>query len=391
MLSYNPGLFNAPEHINILRWVVIFTASMRLYVFAIAKRSPITTHSVLFGCFVITAFLTSVLYGYNVKVALLKLFSFAFVGLSILLAFQVMTTLKPFLLAYLYTYFVVVIGSSLPLVSMDVGFYLNGNGFQGILSHPQAYGIFTSVFLALLSGLWLSRNPSTPLPWHFRFALFTGYLTMVLSMARTGVFALAIAFFGVLLFSMVAKQSWLIYFSRVIVRKSVFVIVILVSAISIVYFYEISRHMEKFILKSKYIENEQSKSALASRSQLIELSWNNFKKYPWTGIGFGLPSVSYWLNPKSDNMFGIPIEASIEKGFLPTAVLEENGIVGGVVFLLFTIALFRRVARQNEMPSMLLLATCYAVNLGEYVFFSMGYIGLLMFVLVGYSTMEKKP
>ena len=44
----------------------------------------------------------------------------------------------------------VVIASSLPLILSSAGYFTNGVGFQGILNHPQAFGVYLAPVTALL-------------------------------------------------------------------------------------------------------------------------------------------------------------------------------------------------------------------------------------------------
>lgn len=118
--------------------------------------------------------------------------------------------------------------------------------------------------------------------------------------------------------------------------------------------------------------------------------WQNFVEHPLTGTGFG-------VNPAGDfveapvTFLGIPISAPVEKGFLPTAVLEEVGIPGALAFLALLGALVRQAYRAGDSVWLAVLLTCLFVNLGEAVFFSMGGLGLLFWIWIGLAVRAVAP
>ncbi len=80
---------------------------------------------------------------------------------------------------------------------------------------------------------------------------------------------------------------------------------------------------------------------------------------------------------------GIPISASTEKGFIPTAVLEETGLIGTVFWLYFIFSLIRLALKSNDIRWIAMFFGCLFVNVGEAVFFSVGGIGLHLWLLIG--------
>ena len=77
---------------------------------------------------------------------------------------------------------------SIPLTAFAAGYYRNGRGFQGVLHHPQAFGIVMALLGAWAIPSWLAdRRPRWSLA-----ASALAVVMVVLSGARTGGFALAI-------------------------------------------------------------------------------------------------------------------------------------------------------------------------------------------------------
>jgi O-antigen ligase len=115
---------------------------------------------------------------------------------------------------------------------------------------------------------------------------------------------------------------------------------------------------------------------IASRAELIQNEWSNFKAKPWTGIGFGTSTSSYFVENIS------AFSAPIEKGFLPVGVLEETGIFGSLCFLILVANMFQQLFSQANLAGMALLATYLAVNMGEDMLFSFGGHGAFGWALV---------
>ena len=122
----------------------------------------------------------------------------------------------------------------------------------------------------------------------------------------------------------------------------------------------------------------------ASRGFLIMRSFSNFLDQPLTGIGFGVASDPDSFVVRRNALTGLPLGASIEKGFLPAAVLEEVGIIGTGIFLIFlTSLLYPTLRRGAKISSAVLAMSALFMNFGESVFFSPGGMGLWMWLLIG--------
>jgi hypothetical protein len=119
-----------------------------------------------------------------------------------------------------------------------------------------------------------------------------------------------------------------------------------------------------------------------SRGRGASSQWQNFLKKPLTGNGFGVYADGHFPGGIV-RLWGIPISASVEKGFLPTALPEETGLIGLAVFLWFFVTLVRKAISGRKGPWTALFFTCLYLNLGEYVFFSVGGIGLYYWCLIG--------
>jgi hypothetical protein len=109
--------------------------------------------------------------------------------------------------------------------------------------------------------------------------------------------------------------------------------------------------------------------------------WNSFLEKPIFGNGFGVYPDGHF--PAGVETFaGIPISAPVEKGFLPTATLEEGGAVGAALLTLLIAFLCRRAWRNTDLRWRAMFVACLGINLGECVFMSPGGIGMFDWLLL---------
>lgn len=127
----------------------------------------------------------------------------------------------------------------------------------------------------------------------------------------------------------------------------------------------ISRRFAAFAVKATgEVETVSFEAAFASRQGVAEQSWNNFLKSPVTGIGFQVADSDYFR--ANATLFTAPVE----KGFLPTALLEEVGLLGTSVFVAFVISMAWQLWRERNIPGLGMFVAHLASNLGEASYFA---------------------
>jgi hypothetical protein len=112
---------------------------------------------------------------------------------------------------------------------------------------------------------------------------------------------------------------------------------------------------------------------------------NNFYNSPITGIGFGTAYDDKFVQGATW------YTAPTEKGFLPSAVLEETGLIGGLFFTGFLVSFFVYLIRDRNVPGFGMMVTFLVSNLGEMTFFSFGGAGGLcwFFVAAGLALSDR--
>jgi hypothetical protein len=330
--------------------------------------------------FALISALTSAANSPVVEISMMKIAEFTFAATAILISFNHLT---PRQLAKLQTWFMtvgttVIVLSGLTLLKPGLGIGGNG-GLQGILNQPQALGIFVAPFAAWsLAGTLLMRQKASRLE---IFVALGTLVLIVLTKARTAavatVFAMAVVIITRVIGGRLATQAKL---GQPILLIALGVVAVLGVGLASG---KLSEAVTDFAFKGTQKENRDLGAAFYdSRGGGVLSQWQHFQEQPILGNGFGVypdgrfPSgvVRFW---------GIPISAPIEKGFLPTAILEEGGLLGafGLTFLILWLG--RRAWRNSDLRWRAMFVACLGMNFGECVFLSPGGIGMFDWLLLG--------
>lgn len=330
--------------------------------------------------FALVALCTSWATSPALPISLMKIGEFTFATTAVLIAFN---HLKPPELASLQKWFLTVgltvIGlSALMLLKPGLGAGSNG-GLQGVLNQPQALGIFIAPFAAWsLSGVLLMRRRAS---WLEIWVALGTIVLIILTRARTAGFA---TFFGVavvtLARTLTRRTSGQATLGRPVIVVGLASLVLVAAALT-------TGKLTEVITQYAFKGTDQRGADVGdafyeSRGGGIVNEWSHFLERPFTGNGFGVypdgkfpAGVTYF--------YGIPISAPIEKGFLPSAVLEEDGLPGGILLSLMIVWLGRYAWRNADLRWRAMYVACLGINVGECVFLSPGGIGMFDWLLVG--------
>jgi hypothetical protein len=318
-------------------------------------------------------------------VSIFKVMSFYIGSATILIGFQVQKEKFRYWESWFKTLLKAILLLSLPLIIMDWGYTRNGTGFQGVLNHPQTFGPVIGLLLSWFFANGISNKNHTVWSW---FILGIGVISIIATESRTAllVFIGGIGIAG--FFSLYRDQRIL----RWLNLKKLAVVIPLIGIgilVGIANSSTIIGAVQDFVLKrNDNVSLEQSFQK--SRGFLIDQSMQNFTEHPVVGIGFGISSVpSEEMSISRDPVFGLPIGASVEKGFLPSAILEETGILGMALFVILLGSVLRPIiAKKVWFPSLVLITGALLMNLGEATLLSMGGNGLLLWLLIGFASIH---
>lgn len=371
----NPAIYAFPFYSGILFWLVIFCSCIRCISIISKKSLKIILPLIYFYILVMALSVVSA----NPLISILKISAFTFTVAAVLIGYFELDENN---LSEITMFFVSLAGSvfllSIPTFFLPtIGFYRNGKGFQGILNHPQAFGTFYAPFAAWLASIFLFKKDKFNIQIKYFFVLLMVLIFIILTKTRTAALTIAVSLSITLFLFIFTKNrdKSLANLKRPIVMVSILLVL----------FTTIATTNIDFICDFVFKGGEKTSivnSFYHSRGKAIELQWSNFLKHPLTGNGFGVyTSGSFPSDIKT--FVGIPISAPVEKGIMPTALLEEIGIIGAICFLLFFFSLVKYIVKHAELQWTAMFLGCFFVNTGEAVFFSVGGIGLFFWLLMG--------
>ena len=127
-----------------------------------------------------------------------------------------------------------------------------------------------------------------------------------------------------------------------------------------------------FLMKRGETGELDMAAVLSSRQGLIDRSMFFFRQSPLIGNGF---QVMWTMKGRKINGIKSVLSAPIEKGFLPSMMLEEGGLVGGAIFLAFLLSMMAACKKYRYYCFLTCFLTFVITNMGEATFFSMSGMG----------------
>jgi hypothetical protein len=338
--------------------------------------------------YVVVMAICSILSGWYTSIALLKLFNFWAVVSSIFAGLVVLRTKR----IDLSEWFVSLILAAALFGFASIGFGLQNNYygeegggrlFNGAFLHPNCHSMYASLFIVFLSSIVMIgnyRNVWLALPLIAVWVVF-----MLMSEARTSVVATSVGLLSLFVFARPSRNrlGWRIRvnLSRPTMWACVFVAIGATIAADAALNGTVRRSVINFFNKGGESNSAglDTNQMMASRTGMIERSWNNFQESPIYGIGFQVAKTEAFVRGATW------LTAPAEKGFLPTAVLEEGGVLGASAFVLFLLAYVGELWRERSAPALAMFATFLACNMTEVSIFSPGGSGAFGWIMVGAS------
>ncbi len=380
----SPGLAVTPPNTEVLR-ILVLLAGLTSAILASFKsqNALLIGHTVsgfaLFGAFCITH---SVLVSYAPDVSILKALSFLVMAVTLSIAWFSRRVDVERLQGWIFFWLAAIALLSAPLLLLPLGYVTNGNGFQGILNQPQAFGMTMALLGAWIGGRMLRLRAFSAIDVGLAALVI---LMLFLSESRGAMLAAS----GGMLASFLTARGLRLQKIRSAFQnlrhKRVFLLLVCLLFTGGLFFDKVSGMVERTIAKRS--DNQTIATAFdASRGALIARSMQNFYANPVLGIGFGVASNPADMKVVREPVFGLPVSASIEKGNMYSAILEEIGFAGFVLFAGLLLMLLNSICRSGQLEMVWLFFAALLVNIGEAVLFSPNGIGLLVWILMLMAT-----
>ena len=340
--------------------------------------------------FSLTAAACSMLSGYYVHIALLKLLNFWTGATAILLGTEYLRRRKYDLSSWFVSliYVIVVLG----LASIAVGQSRNYLIYRGVPGSEMARSLFNGAFVhpnthssiaapavtfllaATIYGRYRNR-------WLTALAAAVILYFMVTCQSRS---SLASAIVGISVLVLYARPVRRLgqQFLRVNIRRGTLVAAATVLLVAVGIYDQIrggniAAAVVSFVNKSANTESVDSSDVIKSREGKIRESWEMFLTSPIYGIGFQVQKSEYFR--QNATLFTAPAE----KGFLPTAVLEEGGILGATTFVIFLCTFAWSLIRSHNVPALAVCASVFISTIPEVAIFAMGGAATYMWSIMG--------
>jgi len=391
----NPVVYPQLRTASLLAWVVLGIAGLRIAVASLQTRAP--RHPVLpwVLIFSLAILAHSMLVSRQSMVSSFKILTFAFGAITVLLGFKISALRSVNWTPWFTALWTAILILSLPtLFEASIGYKRNGMGFQGIFVHPQLFGLF----LAPAVGWFTTRllfYPIRETHWIIVALTCVSWSFLLLTRTRTAAVAVLGGLACVVAVTILARRDWRKQVSGALLRPVILVAMFAAASAALMFSSSIEESAGEFIFKYGRDSNTTVSEAFSkSRGEGISSEWKNFLMSPLVGHGFGIsPFPSSDSEIILDPFFGLPLSAPVEKGFLPTAILEETGILGTLCLLPLLGSLIWQVSRKSEIDGTWMFFTCLLLNVGEMIFFSFGGVGLYTWLIMGWATSSqwRKP
>lgn len=382
-LMLNSALAPDPPNGAIGRYLVLLAAALMLFMRRAPRGAaprPVRVHT---ATFVLSVFIFyhSLLFSQMPDVSLLKAASWTLLVAVLVLCWQGLRAHeRERAEGFIFGLLVVIFVLSVPLLATSAGRAINGTGFQGILGHPQVYGIAMAMLGAwtALKVLSMPRAPAWLIAMVPACCVF-----ILLSEARTALIAMMAGVLAAVLSCLALSGRRMRDIMPGLRNRNVGGLMLLgIVALPI-----LAVMFEPILLS--FIDKRSGSGDFitayrASRGLLIDAMLQNIEKHFFTGIGFGIASSPEEMMVIRDPVLGLPISALVEKGALPFAVFEELGVFGFLIATIWVVAVLAHCARGGVAPLGLTLVFLLA-NMGEATLFSPGGFGLIGLIFVAWG------
>ena len=247
--------------------------------------------------------------------------------------------------------------------------------FMGMANHSQCLGPLISVLSVILLGDLLFSVKKFDLL--YVIMLVSCPYLVYLTSSRTGMGAYILGQLFVLWLFLNARGIGSRWKSKIMTISMMSLILLLVAFSGVS---SIQNRIASFVTKRTADANVQvsTEAIISTRQALMDSALYNFKKSPLIGNGF---QVSEGMKNMREKGLAI-LSAPIEKGVWITAVLEEGGIIGWLIFVSFLLVCIRQSIKRRAYLGASCLFVVTMSNLGEFTFFSMSYSGGFCWAMV---------
>ena len=352
----------------------IFSIFLHLKLVVIKKLFfKISTFVLLTFFLIFFLFFHGIFISQSIFISITKIILWSSLSVSLLLAFYSLSIQETLQLKKNFFWFLLI----LILISFilhfipSIGYSWDKKGLNGIFFHPQTFGIVVALFSSIVFVILLKQKYFS-LKNFFLLTLFIlCFILTFLSASRTAYLSLLLSTLTFMIYSIFQKKKNFFNIYEIFNNK-IFKIFIIIILLALIFFFYL--HYEEFLIfiKKGYTVNSLTELYTSTRSVAIDPLIENIKSKWLTGIGYGLPSkfdpIILNLN-NFDNVlyFLIEYRPQAEKGLIFFLVLEELGIIGLLIFVIWLISLISRTILLGNNIELIIIFIILFTNLAEAV------------------------
>lgn len=293
-----------------------------------------------------------------------------------------MRRLRSIMLAFAIVY----VGGSLlvypfPGISqMNASFAQSGAGtslYRGMVNHSQTMGVLICCFMIFLLGdLFFNLQRKDKL---YTCLLLCGLFLIGKTSSRTAMGSL-LATVGFLAYNMMQTKGMNSRWKSKVMSTLTTVMVLAAAVVLLIP--SVRNRVARTAMKWDREATSESftlEQAVSSRMGLVDYSLYLWKLKPTIGWGFQVDPASGELEKKSG---GFVFSAPIEKGVWVTAILEEGGTFGLIIYCLYAIVAFITLMMNRAYMGSTVFLAIHISNLGEFTMFSMSSVGCVWYTVL---------
>ena len=364
---------NVTGFASTVKWILIFVFS--LYILFYRKREhhvyPQLRNRnalmVLLGLFAAYTIMASFITGSYPVVSTFKVLSYTIPFLAVVTGIG-LTYQRVDWAYYCYLLLTALIIPSAGVIPFN-RFKVVNDSFQGIINHPNLFGIFGAIYICFLLYSSYSTRHNTGLGWERIVLLGLTFVMIYLSESRTGMFSAAIIL--LIYFITMNSESKMKLFLGLAVFSVLVAFYFLINNNA---YHELLDEINHFIMK------RDTDNILDTREAMIEESMNKFHLNPSLGSGFGAPYVP-WIKS-----FKFSMSMTYESGNLYATLLGDTGLWGFGLFVIY----MGYILIKAKPKKWILFFAPVIISLGEMAFFSTNNIAIYYYIMFGLCLCGKK-
>lgn len=253
--------------------------------------------------------------------------------------------------------------------------------YKGMANHSQTLGMFTCFWMIfLLADLAYNIQKADKL---YVLLLVCGFFLVVQSGTRTAMGSLlAVSCFvaWTMLRARGIRMRW---------KSKVFTMTMGLLAVTVGLVLALPNmrdRVAKFVMKYDTAADAKSvnfEDAVKTRAGLVDSQMYNFRRRPAIGWGFQVSEDTADFVARSGG--GLVLSAPIEKGVWVSAILEEGGILGELLYCVYALAALGLLLSRKAYMGASMFVLIHVSNLGEFTMFAMSGAGGMWYALLFFA------